>query len=187
MRRIAHITTLALLLGTAPVLAQSALTDKIKRCAAVENDAERLACYDGAVAAVDAEAAKMAAERKAQAEQRKREEQAKAEADAKLAAEKTAKDKVDAFGAAGMPSDRRPEVKTDSIDELQASITEVFYSPMNQMILVLDNGQMWRQMDGMSVPAVRNGDKVVIKKRALSGFRLTFVRQKRTIDIKRYR
>jgi hypothetical protein len=187
MRWTVQIAILALLTGAVPTLAQPVLSETLKRCSGLENDAERLACYDGAVASFDAEAAKMAAVRKAQAEERKRAEQAKAEADAKLAAEKAAKDKVDAFGAAGLPSDRKPEVKTDSLDVLETSIAEIFYSPMQQMILVLENGQMWRQMDDISVPAVRIGDKVVIKKRAISGFRMTFVRQRRTVDIKRFR
>ncbi len=168
-------------------LAQSGLPEKMKSCAAITDDASRLTCYDTAVASLDAEAAKLAAERKRASEARAREAAAKAEADRKLAEENAAKAKVDSFGAAGLPADRKPDTKSDSIDELEGSIVEVFYSQAQSLIVVLENGQMWRQIDGISLPPVRAGDKVVIKKRALSGFRLTLVRQKRTVDVKRYR
>lgn len=172
---------------TVPASGQTSLTDAMKKCAAVADDTARLACYDAAVATIDAQAAKLAAERKQQAAQRAQEMAAKAEADRKAAEIKAAQAKVDAFGAVGLPADQKPAVKSDSVDELEGTVEEVFFSPLKEIIVVLDNGQMWRQTDQAPVSTVRKGDKVVIKKKTISGFRLTFVRQRRAIDVRRYR
>jgi hypothetical protein len=182
----------ALMMGSgAAVLAQPALTDDLRVCLAITQDTARLACYDEKVGRLDASAAKVANDRKEAAAKQAREAAAKAEADRKAAEALAAKQKVDAFGAEGIPVAKRDENaaagKDDSVDELEAVITDVFYSSSQDLVVSLENGQMWRQTDGMSLPPVRSGDKVLIKKRMLSGYRMTLVRQRRTIDIKRYR
>jgi hypothetical protein len=170
-----------------PACAQGALTEELKSCLAITNDSARLACYDQKVSALDASAAKMAAQRKDEAAAQARAAAAKAEADRKAAEAQAAQNKVNAFGADGLPADKRTTSADDSVDQLDGTVGEVFYSALKEIILVLDNGQMWRQTDGVSLPPVRKGDQVVIKKRMLSGYRLTLVRQRRTIDVKRYR
>jgi hypothetical protein len=171
----------------ATAAAQTGFTDKMKSCANLADDRARLACYDAAVAGIDAEAAKAATERKRQAEVRAQELAAREEADRKAAAAKAEQAKVNAFGAEALPADLKPDSKTESIDELEGAVSEVFYSPLKEIIVVLENGQMWRQSDTTRVGTVKKGDKVLIKKRTLSGYRMTFVRQKRSIDIKRFR
>jgi hypothetical protein len=177
----------ALIWSGGAVGAQTSLSEDLKSCLAITDDSARLACYDQKVAALDAAAAKMATERKESAAARQRALAAKTEADRKAADVLAAKNKVDAFGAEALPADRRAADADDSVDQLDGTITEVFFSPLKEIIVALDNRQMWRQTDGTALPPVRAGDKVVIKKRMLSGYRLTLVRQRRTIDVKRYR
>ncbi len=187
MARIAWVIFAVAAAMSGSVFAQAGLPEKLKACSAIADDAQRLSCYDQSVASLDAEAAKMATQRKALAETRAREAAAKAEADRKTAEAQAAQAKTDAFGAVGLPDDKRPAAKTESIDELESTIDEIFYSPTKEIILVLENGQMWRQTDQSPVGAVRKGDKVIIKKKTISGFRLSLVRQKRAIDVRRYR
>jgi hypothetical protein len=186
--------SVGLLVISATVLAgtsafgQAALPKSISACAAIDDDAKRLACYDSAVSAIDLATAQTMEARKVAAQVRTKAAAEKAEADRVAALAAAEKAKVDNFGAVSVPKTLRPASESAvDIDNLEAAIAEFFYSPSKALIVVLDNGQMWRQKDSESMPPIRAGDKVRIQKRMISGFRMTFIRQKRTIDVTRFK
>jgi hypothetical protein len=189
MRAPATAVGLALILTASAAAAQTSL-DPFTRCAAIPTDAERLACYDAAVSALSAEQARIVAERqrlaaeaKAKAEAQAR---AKAEADAKAQAEADAKARVAAFGAESMPAAARAQ-DTGELETLRVKVAEALMNPLGYVTLILDNGQIWRQSEAASLPPIRPGDIVEIKRGMIGGFRLTFERQKRTIRVTRFR
>ena len=63
-----------------------------------------------------------------------------------------------------------------------------YYGPEKKLVVVLENGQIWKQPSGdrQSV-RLRKGDKpdVLIKRGALSGYRMSFIKANRTIIVRR--
>jgi hypothetical protein len=177
-----------LLTAVTPAFAQSALPDKLKSCAMVEDDSKRLACYDAAISDIDATVAAATQARKQASILKTKQLAEKAEAD-RLAALATAeKAKVDNFGIGSVPKEARTAAPLNSeIDSLEGSITEILYTGSKKVVIALDNGQMWRQTSSESTPILRVGDKVEIKRGILGSFRLKFLKQGRMVDVLRVR
>jgi hypothetical protein len=195
---------LAIVSGAPGALAQTSAqapsVDAVLACANIRSDAERLACYDKAAATLSPEIAKLNEAREKAAREAAREAAAKAQEEARLAAAKAAADKqaaeqraakaqVDAFGASTVAPDKRPAKAQgeEALDTLQATIKEILRGPLGELIVVLDNDQIWRQTEPGTLPVVRVGDQVTLKKRLLSGFFMTLERQRRTIAVRRFR
>lgn len=155
-----------------------AQVEGFRACAGILSDSERLACYDAAVA-------KLGAAEAAAIEQRRVTAKAEAERAAAQAKEAAAKAQVAAFGAEGVPG--KGAVKSDNLDKLSGAVAEVFTSGLGYIVVVMDNGQIWRQTEAATLPPIRSGDPVTIKKGLLGNYRLTFDKQGRTIRVKRFR
>lgn len=194
MRKIGYATIILLVASAVPANAQKAadpLAKAMIECAIIARDAERLACYDAAVAQTSAEA-RAIAERRAQESARIAAEEAavaaaaakvKAEADAVAAAEA----RRNAFGAETVQSrgTARFEPAPDEIQTIETSVTDVFSNKSGFSVFLLENGQLWREADVAASLNVRAGDKVVLERAALGGYKLRFVKSKRVILVKR--
>jgi hypothetical protein len=163
------------LLSTAP---QAQSLDAIKACARTSNEAARLSCYDTAVVAIDAALAAEIAARKQETLARQAEEQ-------RLSQAKAAQDKVDSFGANTLPSEKQPGTRVEAVDMLDAKIDGVSYTALGNLIARLDNGQTWVQTETITLPRIKVGDEVKIKRGALGSYRMIIVRMSRAIPVKR--
>ncbi len=184
MRRVA--TVLLLMSPLAPAQAQGAAD--LARCVAIARDADRLACYDAAVADSSPEARAASEVRARETARIAAEEAAVAAAAAKARAAAEVEARREAFGAENVTS--RPErvkPRADEIREVEAGVTELLTNMSGLGVFLLDNGQMWRQADTQSLPNVRVGDRVKINKTALGGYNMTFLKQKRAALVKRVR
>ena len=169
MIRIYALPAFALFISTTtPVLGAVPDADII-RCAGIMLDMDRLACFDALSVGVSAEAAAAAAGRKI----------ASAEALRRSHELKTAR-RIDSFGAEQTGATKDDE----KIDELSTSVSGSYKDAYGKYLLVLDNGQFWKQLDG-TLLTIRNGDKVTLKRAALGSYRLNVERQKRTVSAKR--
>jgi hypothetical protein len=160
------------------------------RCASIADDAQRLACFDRESAATSAEVARLAAERDARKKQEAALAAQRAEAERVAAAERAEKAKVEQFGAAGVPilrKEAQDQAQAGELDELKAKVAEVFKGGQGELVLVLDNGQIWRQAEVKTMPPIRAGDPVTIKRRMISGFMLTLERTNRSFAVRRFR
>jgi hypothetical protein len=191
MRIVPGAALFLLLAPAAPVLAQTPA--ELLACAVIARDAERLACFDAAVAASSAEARAASQKRAVESARIAAEEaaiaaaaaKAKAEADAvALAAAKKA-----AFGSEGVTARgvERFVPDADEVQDIDARISEVLVNRSQQNVFLLDNGMMWRQVDAGAIPNVRPDDEVKLSKVALGGYKLYFVRSKRMVKVKRLR
>lgn len=167
-----HAALTAALLASGGAAAQ---IEGFKACASISDGAKRLACYDSALAAADAQAAEKLAE------QRRAAELAAAKAAAEAEARKE-QERLAAFGAQGAQAAGGDE--GESIREISASIAELSEG-VSGFVVTLDNGQVWRQTEARTLPPVRVGDGVTIRKGALGSYRMTLERQKRTVPVKR--
>jgi len=165
-----HVALTAALLAGGSASAQ---IEGFKACASISDGAKRLACYDSALAATDAQSAAKLAEQRRAAEVAA----AKAAEEAKARKEQ---ERLAAFGAASAPKADGEE----AVNEISAAIAEL-REGISGYVVTLDNGQVWRQTEARSLPPVRIGDTVTIRKGMIGGYRMTFERQQRTVAVKR--
>ena len=171
------------------VLAMPAHADvlaEMKTCATVSDDTARLACFDRAIIAIDAKAAQAAKDRTVAAAVKAKADAAKAEADRIAETARLAQAKKDSFGAEQLAATQHAKDISD-VKQLDAVISQVLTNALGDLTLVLDNGQIWQQTESASLPPIRSGDPVHIKKGVIGGFRLTFIKQGRTVSVKRFR
>jgi hypothetical protein len=191
MRIIPVATLLLLSVPVVPVAAQTQA--ELLACAVIARDADRLACFDAAVATSSAEARAVSQKRAAESARIAAEEAAVAAAAAKAEAEADAaalaQAKKAAFGAEGVTArgTERFAPEPGDIEEIDARVTEVLTNRSQQNVFLLDNGMMWRQVDAGAIPNVRPEDEVKLSKVPLGGYKLYFVRSKRMVKVKRLR
>lgn len=156
-----------------PARAATSIDDALVNCAREANNAKRLSCYDGAVATISAEAKAATAQREA--------------AMAVIAADQAKADEAAKQAAFGAERLNRGKALPETITRVDAKIAEAMTASDGMAVLLLDNGQLWRQTTGMALPPVRSGDAAIITAAALGGYQLELVRQHRAFKVKRIR
>lgn len=175
------------LLAAGPALAQGSGggggAEAFLACARIADDGERLQCYDRAVAGLSAEGRRLAAERAAAAEAAAK---ARAEAEARAAAEAAERAKaarIEGFGArGGSPAEREAR-----LDRIEAAVTETFTDSQRKLVFLLDNGQMWRQTDGVFLSVVKPGTPATVRRSAMGGYMLRIDGLNRSVPVVRIR
>jgi hypothetical protein len=144
--------------------------DRVMACADERDDARRLACYDGAVASMKTPAGEAPA--------------APAPTVAPTPAPKPAAPPVvlapaDEFGVGGSAvarqrrSEQEQENKNNSAEtrSITAEVAEVTSRPRGELVITLNNGQVWVQKDPERY-SIKPGDQVTIKAGTLGSFHL---------------
>lgn len=67
---------------------------------------------------------------------------------------------------------RRPDEAKDQLDEVAAEVTNVANIAGGQRLLTLDNGQVWRIIEGGVMGPLRAGDKVVVRRGVMNSYRI---------------
>ena len=137
----------ACLFGLPSMAAPGALPPQLEACASLLRDAERLTCYDKAIAAI-----------------RRGEEPGK-----ELSAENM-------FGAStgiARPTADEDAVKREELRQIIGTVTSLRSADDGMIILELDNGQVWRQQDSNVRLMVSKGDTVTVVRASLGTFRIT--------------
>ncbi len=177
------------LIGLGLSLAVPAYADSLeafKACALVADDSARLACFDKEMIAIDAVSAQAAKNRAIATQAKVRTDAAKADSDRLAEAERILRARKESFGAEQLPAVQRLKDLSE-LNQLDAIIVEVLTNSLGDFTLVLDNGQIWKQTESATLPPIRNGDVVRIKKGSISGFRMTFLKMGRTVSVKRFK
>lgn len=125
--------------------ARDALT-AVAKCAEIAGTAERLQCFDAAATA--AKNVLSDADRQAQAQAQKQEEESEGGVLAwfGFAPEEKPVTKPEDFGITPRAEDRPGAPK--EITEISAKVLEYAKNAHGKSIFILDNGQVWRQVDG---------------------------------------
>ncbi|TXG85562.1 MAG: hypothetical protein E6R12_00465 [Sphingomonadales bacterium] len=133
----------------------------LEACVGIASDKDRLTCYDTAMG---------------------RAQQSAATSD--LPAQKPTVTPEEAFGSESL---RRPkEVReAEQSQTLDATIEEILTAARGELVLILNNGQIWRQNEATSLPPLKVGDPVVIKRGLIGSYRMTLKKQHRTINVRR--
>ncbi len=127
-------------------------------CAGEQDDARRLACFDAAVAQVRAQPAPPV--------------ESAAPAAAATAAAAVPLSKEERFGLRGDLKEEKAKKAPElaELKELRATVTKVAAKPYGELILTLDNGQVWYEIQANSGIRVKTGDQVTIRSGALGSY-----------------
>ncbi|WP_462156734.1 hypothetical protein [Pseudoalteromonas sp. GB56] len=166
--------SLALLSTTliTPAVASEGINEQaLKACSFIENDFRRLMCYDNVVAGkpIDAAREKVTTSNAPAA--------AAAGASAATVATQSAKSKEE-FGL-----EHKIKAEEEAKD-LVAGVTKISEAPYGELIITLDNGQVWRQIGTESFKLSKN-DEVVISRAMFNSFLLKKSGTNKTIRVKR--
>lgn len=72
----------------------------------------------------------------------------------------------------------------EQIDRIEATVANVSDSPGSKIVVLLDNGQTWRQLDNKSL-RLESGEAVVVRKASLGSYLLEKKSGSRPIRVKR--
>ncbi|MGD9599421.1 MAG: hypothetical protein AB7G76_15750 [Steroidobacteraceae bacterium] len=118
-----------------------ALPEALAQCAAERDDTRRLACYDAEVARL-----------------------------AKQPPPPTAEEKFGARGDLVREQERTAEPAEPRLTRLEATVTAIAARPGGELVITLDNGQVWHQLPTGERFRLEVGDKVVVKRGALGSY-----------------
>jgi hypothetical protein len=141
--------------GTQAAVAQT-LPDRVRSCAAQSDAGARLECYDVLAASIGKSADQGSAVPPAGA------------ATAETAAPPAA---ASQFGIAGGKLERKKESETPN--QIEAVVTGVARRPRGELVVTLDNGQVWAQLAPQEYFPLKTGDAVHIAKAALGSYFMT--------------
>ena len=166
----------ALLTITGTAQANEVNLQALQACTFVENDFNRLLCYDNVMAGKSL--SKPAT--KQQIEQPATSSAAPVAAAPVTAAASTqiVKTKNEDFGL------EHKEVSKVNDDQISAIVKSVKKAPYGELIIELDNGQQWRQVGSDSL-RLKEQDVVVIERGVFNSFLLKVEGQNRSIRVKR--
>ncbi len=145
--------------------------DSMRSCAAEANDARRLSCYDQAMAELESELPIAVP----QSETGTTSPGNRAEA-VPPAPSMTPQSPEEEFG---MSDKLEREIKKSSGDEaeeikqLSSTVSDVSHRPRGELLITLENGQIWVETKPSSYFPLKVGDTVKIRRRAFGSFRLT--------------
>ena len=136
------------------------LPEQLKPCASMRRDAERLACYDKAVASIEAGLS----------------------SDPPPSPENMFGANADVSGS----SNAKADAKREELQQISAQVTSLRRADDGMITFTLDNGQVWRQQDNEVSLSVSVGDAVSIARASLGTFKVTDKRG-RSAHVKRVR
>jgi hypothetical protein len=123
------------------------LPPELQACAALRRDAERLLCYDKAIA------------------------QIRSGGDGSPAP--SAENMFGANSDIMAAKTRQEDVKREELKQIGGTVTSLHRGDDGMIRLTLDNGQVWRQQDSDVQLMVAEGDKITIVRAAMGTFRIT--------------
>lgn len=133
-------------LAAAPLAAQAQDDDPYAACAAMGDDAARLACFDTTYAS----------QRVVIAERAEREEA----------------EREEVFGFRDRDDDLE---RREDAEQVQATVTEVLQGARRSQVLLLDNGQLWREISGSTLRnRVREGWVATIERHWSGAYEMRF-------------
>lgn len=180
-QRLSCVVALTGLLSTG-VYAQNITHAELTKCASIEQNDTRLACFDRLMHTEQAQAASPRPPAPPQAApQPPIESTAKAGAVAASQTPTAPVRKSEPVAEFGMEAQRQRE---QAVDEISATITQVAKDPRGKYIITLDNDMVWKQQD-TDYFRPKKGDLATVERGALGVFYFAVESGNRRIKVKR--
>lgn len=156
-------------------------------CAGMTDNAQRLACYDKISPQVKAEIARMP--RTAPPTEAEQKSWFGFDFGNLFGSEPNQQSTPEKFGAENLPA---PPPKPgeapppEPIDSISAKVTDFAFTPFGKFIVFLDDGQVWRQLEGDTDKAnFSKNDKVTISRGLIGSYNLVIDGSVKTFKVKR--
>ena len=164
----------------------------LQKCAAIQDDKGRLACYDALVRPAQVALARPPEPQEADHPPTQEEQKSWFGFDLSglFGSSPNQLSTPQKFGSENLPETKQKveEAQTE-LDSITAGLTEVAFTPFGKFIVFLDNGQIWRQLPGDSdlaqfrKPAKNN--KVTISRGFIGSYNLTVNDSSKTFKVER--
>ena len=164
------------LLSIPTVHADEVNLQALQACTFVENDFNRLLCYDNTMAGKSL--SKPTTSKTLTPTTNSAAPAVAATAGSVAASEQSVKTKNEDFGL------EHKAATKDNDDEISAVVTSVEEAPYGELIINLDNGQQWRQIGSDSM-RISSNETIVIERGLFNSFLLKKAGQNRSIRVKR--
>ena len=170
-------------------IAAEALPPTLRACMSESDAARRLACFDRESARLVKDSAPTARKSDSLAAAPAAAAAAPAAATPAPAANAPAPSAQDKFGYRGNIAraeiDKQSEEARTQAEVLTAKVTELSSLAHGEMLLTLDNGQVWQQKRGDRGVRIKVGDEIMIRRAALGSFLLTTQAAKGSMRVSR--
>jgi hypothetical protein len=146
--------------GTAEASPRDDVLSGLQKCAGVTNDQARLACYDALVRPAQEALARPPEPQEASHPPTKEEQKSWFGFDisnlfGSAPAQQTTPEQFGSERTAA--TQKKVEQAQAEVDSISAAVTDYAYTPFGKFIVFLDNGQVWRQLEG-------DADKAIFRK-----------------------
>jgi hypothetical protein len=145
----------------------------MRACMAESDATRRLACFDRESARLTQESAPVARNPDPPAAAVPAAATVAKSAPTPAAAAPSAEDKFGYRGSIARAELDKKEAEEKQFEQLTAKVSEVARQPHGELILTLDNGQVWQQKPGDHAMKIKVGDEVTIRRASLGSFLLT--------------
>lgn len=171
MKRLIIISSTALVIMLSPVVnAQNYITTALEKCRTETNALKRLVCYDE-IESGTTNSVKAAPRPEINTSQ--------------MASTAAVTEAIERPATAASEFGREhKQAINDEVDTINATVSELNYSPRKEMIITFDNGQIWRQAESGSFQ-VKVGQRYYIKRGTLGAFYLGKEGSNRTLKVRR--
>jgi hypothetical protein len=174
------LASIALAVSCAPMVTAQTLQEQVRACSAETDAGRRLSCYDRAAATLDKPAAPAARAAASTAAAPKATPATPASTTASTAANADAAQ----FGVSEGPLAAKRQAT--ALKEITAVVTSVGFQPRGELIMTLDNGQVWQQNEAVAYFPLKVGDTVKIRAGSIGSY-LLLTPAKRTTKVTRVR
>lgn len=171
---------LACQFGTAGGSPRDDVLSGLQKCAGIPDDKTRLACYDGLVRPAQAALARPPEPQEATRPPTKEEQKAWFGFDLSglFSASPSQQTTPQQFGQETVPTTReKVEEAKREVESITAGVTDYAFTPFGKFIVFLDNGQVWRQLEGDVDRALfrkkASDNKVAIARGFIGSYNLT--------------
>jgi hypothetical protein len=178
--------------GTASASPRDDVLNGLQRCAGVTEDKARLACYDALVRPVQEALAKPPEPQEVTHPPTKEEQKSwfGFNLTGLFNSSPSQQTTPQQFGSENLPSTKQKvEAAKEEVESISAGITDYAFTPFGKFIVFLDNGQVWRQLQGDSDHAQfrknAKDNKVTIERGLIGSYNLSVNDSSRVFKVER--
>jgi hypothetical protein len=148
---VALVTVIASQIGTVAASPRDDVLQALQKCATVAEDKARLACYDALVRPAQVALARPPEPQEVTHPPTKEEQKSWFGFDLSglFSSSPSQQTTPQQFGSENVPAVKQQvEIAKQEVSSISAGVTEYAFTPFGKFIVFLDNGQVWRQLEG---------------------------------------